>query len=102
MIRLVTAPAGTVTVMELFDREVIVALTVPNFTVVAPAKPEPVRVILSPIRPTPGEKLLMPGRTLKLVLLVVVPAGDETVIGPVIAPTGTVALIIVGERIVNT
>ena len=100
-IRPVTAPAGTVTVIELFDIDIIVALRVPNFTDVAPAKPEPVMVTLSPTRPVPGEKLLMPGRTLKLVLLVVVPAGDDTVMGAVTAPTGTVVLIIVGERTVN-
>jgi len=62
-------------------------------TAVAPVKPVPLIVTLVPTRPLMGVKLVMAGGgiTVKLFALVVVPPGVVTLIGPVVAPTGTVA-----------
>ena len=42
------------------------------------------------------------GATVKFAALVAVPAGVVTVIGPDVAPAGTVAVILIGELTVNT
>ena len=62
-------------------------------TAVAPVKPVPLIVTLVPTRPLLGVKLVMAGGgiTVKSFALVVVPPGVVTLIGPVVAPTGTVA-----------
>jgi hypothetical protein len=57
-------------------------------------------VTIVPTGPDGGVKLLMMGGvdpvvTTKLVLLVAVPSGVVTVMGPVVAPAGTVAVICV-------
>ena len=66
----------------------------------APLRLLPLIVTLVPIGPLVGLKPLIVGGgggivTLKLALLVALPVGVVTVIGPVVAPAGTVALICV-------
>ena len=63
-------------------------------TLVAPLKLVPLIVTLVPTGPLLGLKELIVGGetvTVKLLLLVAVPAGVVTVMGPVVAPLGTVA-----------
>ena len=91
------APAGTVAVIEVALTTLNVAAVVPlNFTAVAPLKFEPVIDTLVPAAPDAGVNDVIPGAvalTVKLVLLVAVPPGVVTVIAPVVAPIGTVAVI---------
>ena len=70
-----------------------VALTPLNLTAVAPVKSVPLTVTLVPTGPLVGVKLLMEGgaATVKLLPLVAVPPGVFTLMGPVVAPAGTVA-----------
>ena len=72
-----------------------VAVVPLNLTAVAPVKAVPVIVILAPTAPLVGEKLVMVGGgiTVKELALVPVPAGLDTVMVPVVAPLGTVAVI---------
>ncbi len=67
----------------------------PKATLVVPVNPDPVTVTVVPTGPLVGEKEVITGcvRTTKLVLLVAVPEGVVTEIGPVVAPAGTVAVI---------
>ena len=71
----------------------------PTVTAVAPVKLLPVTVTAAPIPPLVGVKSVIvgAGMTVKLVLLVAVPPGVVTAIGPVVAPAGTVAVIWVPE-----
>ena len=64
-------------------------------TAVAVLKLAPVMVTLVPTRPLVGVKEVMLGATMtvKSVALVPVPAGLVTLIFPVVAPAGTVAVI---------
>ena len=73
----------------------VVALVPLKVTVVAPVRFVPVIVALVPTEPLVGEKLVMVGApiTVKLPALVAVPPGVVTAIVPVVAPTGTVAVI---------
>ena len=69
-----------------------------NLTAVAPVKAVPVITTFVPTGPLVGEKLVMlEGAggvvTVKFVELVPVPAEVVTLIGPVVAPAGTVAVI---------
>ena len=66
-----------------------------NFTAVALVNPVPVIVTLAPTPPLVGEKLVMEGGgiTVKELALVVVPPAVVTLIVPVVAPAGTVAVI---------
>jgi hypothetical protein len=50
-----------------------------------------------PVGPEVGEKLAIAGRTVKLVVLVAVPPALVTVIGPVVAAVGTVAVRVWGD-----
>jgi len=60
-------------------------------------------VTVVPTGPLVGEKLIVaPAPTVKFVALSAVPLGVVTCNGPVLAPTGTVAVIEVGELTVNT
>ncbi len=61
-----------------------------NVTTVAPVKLVPLIVTLVPARPFVGVKLVIVGTTAKLLPLVAVPPDVVTVIGPVVAPAGTV------------
>ena len=71
----------------------LVALTPLNLTAVAPVKFVPLIVTLVPTGPLVGVKLVIVGglTTVKLLALVAVPPGVVTLIGPVVAPAGTVA-----------
>ena len=60
-------------------------------------KVEPMIVTAVPFDPLVGEKELILNTIVKLVELVAVPAGLVTLIGPVVAPLGTVAVIWVSE-----
>ena len=79
------------------------AFTPLNCTVAAPAKLNPIIVTVVPTGPLVGEKLLIIGAptTVKLLELVAVPKGVVTLIGPVVAPAGTVAVILVLELTVK-
>jgi hypothetical protein len=91
----VLAPLGTVAEMLVADVTVKVALLLPNFTAVAPVKFVPVIVTTVPTRPLWGAKpVIVGGATIvKELALVAVPPGVVTMIGPVVAFAGTVAVI---------
>ena len=74
-----------------------------NATAVAPTKLVPLIVIEVPTTPLLGLKLVIVGAatTVKLVALVAVPPAVVTVTGPLLAPAGTVAVIIVAELTVK-
>ena len=70
------------------------ALTPLNRTAVAPVKLVPLIVTLVPTGPLVGVKLVIvggPAVTVKALALVAVPPEVVTLIGPVVAPAGTVA-----------
>ena len=71
----------------------LVALTPLNVTALAPVKFVPLIVTLVPTGPLVGAKLVIvgAGMTVKLLALLAVPPGVVTLIGPVVAPAGTVA-----------
>ena len=89
------APAGTVVVIWVAELTVKVALTPLKLTRVAPEKLVPVTTTLAPTGPLVGEKLVIvgAGTTVKLLALVAVPPGVVTVMGPVVAAPGAVAVI---------
>ena len=65
-----------------------------NVTAVAPVKFVPLIVTLIPTGPLAGVKLVIVGPlavTVNAVALVAVPPGVVTLIGPLVAPAGTVA-----------
>ncbi len=72
-----------------------VALVRLNRTEVAPVNPVPRMVTLTPTWPLMGLKLVITGTgtTVKLPTLVAVPPAVVTEIVPIVAPTGTVAVI---------
>jgi len=92
----VTAPLGTLAVTRVPApfTENVVAATPPNFTEVAPVKPVPWIVTEVPTGPLVGVKDVIVGAvvTVKSDALVAVPPGVVTVIFPVMAPVGTVAV----------
>jgi hypothetical protein len=75
------------------------ALTPLNVTAVAPVKSAPLIVTVVPTGPMVGAKIVIVGgfTTVNAPLLVAVPAGVVTLIGPVVARAGTVAWIAVSE-----
>jgi hypothetical protein len=79
-----------------------VALVPLKATAVAPVKPPPLIVTVVPTGPLVGVKLLItgPAVTVKLVLLVALPAGVVTLTRPLLAPLGTVAVIWLPETTV--
>src|SRR5207245_3741441 len=95
----VVAPAGTVAVIWVSEFTVNVAVVPLNVTAVAPVKAVPVSVTLAPTAPLVGEKLVMVGggMTVKELALVAVPPAVVTLMIPVVAPLGTVAVICVSE-----
>ncbi len=109
----VIAPDGTVALMDVDELIVNVADVFLNFTSVtsqvlaggAQLKFVPVIVTKVPAGPLPGVKEVMVGApaivTVKFVELVAVPPKVVTEIGPVVAPTGTVVVIVVEEFVVN-
>jgi hypothetical protein len=98
----VEAPAGKVAVMRV-EVNVPAELTPLNFTLVKPPKFAPSMITVAPTPPLVGVKLLTFGScvTLKLAVLVAVPVDVVTVIRPVVALAGTVAVICVTEITVN-
>lgn len=101
----VVAPVGTTAVMRVAELTVNDDAATPlKVTPVAPVKPVPVRVTLLPTHPLAGVKEVIAGGlevTVKLDELVAVPPAVVTVIAPVPAPAGTVAVICVEELTVN-
>lgn len=91
----VIAPAGTVAVIVPELLTVNVAALPPNETVVAPVKFVPVIVTPVPTAPIAGAKEVMAGVTVKRVVVTIAPLpGVVTVMGPVVAPAGTVVVIV--------
>jgi hypothetical protein len=97
----VIAFAGTLVVIWVEEFTTKAAGAPLKVTAVAPAKFAPDSVTAAPTAPLPGEKLAMRGATRKLVALVATLSGVVTVIGPEVAPTGTLAAIVVGAFTVN-
>src|SRR5580765_5560215 len=98
----VVAPKGTVvvTVPELLT--VNVAVLPPKVTAVAPVKFVPVIVTPVATAPLAGAKDVMAGVTVKRVVVIKGPLpGVVTVMGPVVAPAGTVVVIVPGGPSVN-
>jgi hypothetical protein len=78
-------------VLDVTVKDVAVPL---NATAVAPVKFVPLIVTLVPAGPLVGVKPVMVGAlalTVKVLALVAVPPGVVALIGPVVAPAGTVA-----------
>jgi hypothetical protein len=97
----VVAPTGTVVEIWLSESTVKTALTPWNVTAVAPVKLVPAIVTGVPTGPLGGVRDAMNGVTLKSLVLTAVPFGVTTLIGPVVAPLGTVAVICVSESTVK-
>jgi hypothetical protein len=100
------APLGTVAVIWVSEFTVNVAAVPLKATFVAPVNPEPLIATEVPTGPFVGENELIFGATVpvvtvKLVELAAVPPGVVTLIGPLVAPLGTVAVIWVFEFTVN-
>jgi hypothetical protein len=105
----VRAPVGTVAVSEVLETAVNEALVPPKATCVVPVKPVPVIVTFVPAGPPVGVNEEMVGAgggggtvvTVKFVVLVAVPPGVMTAMGPFGAPLGTFAVSEVSETTVN-
>lgn len=98
----VVASAGTVAVILMAELTVKVVAEMPlKLTDVAPVKLAPLIVTLAPAGPLVGEKLVIRGATTKFAALVAVPPAVVTLMGPVVALAGTVAVIWVLEFTVN-
>jgi hypothetical protein len=91
------APGGTVVVMPV-DVLAETTATVPlNLTVLLAgvgSKLVPVIVTIVPTIPPPGEKFVITGTTIKFEELVPVSPDTVTATGPVVAPTGTVVVMV--------
>jgi hypothetical protein len=97
-----TAPVGTVVLIWMSETTVKVAvLLLENLTDVVPVKLVPLMVTGRPIAPLAGDSEVMAGLTVNVLALVAVPPELVTVILPVVAPEGTVAVILILEFIVN-
>jgi hypothetical protein len=99
----VVALGGTVAVSCVSELTVKLVAGKPlNWTAVAPVNPLPVTVTTVPNGPEAGVKLLITGTTItvKAPVELAVSAGLVTVIGPVLAPEGTVAVSRVSELMV--
>ena len=94
----IVALVGTWTVIEVaLQLEAVAAVTPLNLTVLAPwlaPKFVPVMVTEVPTAPPPGvnDVIVGGGKTVKVPLLVAVPPGVVTVMLPLVAVEGTVAL----------
>ncbi len=89
----VDAPAGTTATICVAVLELIVAGVPLNLTDVAPPSVVPLMVTDAPIGPLDGANEVIPGRTVKFVRLVPVPAAVVTLTLPVVAAAGTTATI---------
>jgi hypothetical protein len=99
----VVAPEGTVAVIFVAELTLNVVDVPANVTLVAPDRFVPLIVTEVPTGPLVGENDEMTGAaiTVKFEPLVAVPSGVVTLIGPVVAPEGTCAVIFVLEFPVN-
>lgn len=100
----VAAPLGTVAESAESETTVKAAVVPPNVTFVVPVKLLPAIVTFVPAVPLAGAKDEMVGAggvTVNAVALVAVPPGVVTLIVPVDAPVGTVAVTEVSEPTVN-
>ena len=96
------APGGTGVVILPSPTTVYVAPVPLNLTAVVPVKPDPKIDTWVPTGPLAGEKLVIFGpNTLKSVELWPVPDGVTTEIRPVVAPGGTVVVILPSLTTVN-
>ena len=90
------ALAGTVALICVPELDWIAASNPLSLTEVAPVRAVPVIVTVAPTAPLLGVKLAMVGLTVKFPVLVAgPPAGVVTAIFPVVAPPGTVAVILI-------
>jgi hypothetical protein len=80
----------------------VAVLPLVNFTAVAPVKPVPWMMTAVPMGPDEGEREVIDGLTVNVLPLVAVPPAFVTVILPVVAPAGTVAVIFVLELAVKS
>src|SRR6185503_19573576 len=101
--RPVVAPTGTVALICAEDTTVKLAVTPLNATDVAPPKPLPLMVTIVPTGPLAGENEDTTGgpMTVNELALCPVPAAVVTLIRPVVAPAGTVALICADDTTVK-
>jgi hypothetical protein len=97
LIQPLSAPPGTVAVICVSDTTVKLAGTRKKVTVVAPLRFVPVIVTAVPIVPPAGVNELMCGVTVKLAADAAEPKELVSVIGPLVAPLGTLALNCVSE-----
>jgi hypothetical protein len=96
------AVAGTCAESLESERTANVAGTPLKETAVAPVRYDPLIVTVAPATPLDGESELTVGpRTLKLELLVAIPPGAVTAIGPLVAVAGTCAVILESETTAN-
>src|SRR5204863_526112 len=97
------APAGTVAVIAVAELTVKLALVPLNSTAEAPVKLVPLMITLVPTGPLPGVKLVIVGGLIAVNLLSLLAALPVlvTLIGPLVAPAGTVAVIAVAELTVK-
>lgn len=95
----VVAPPGTVAVICVGLTTLKDAGVPLNVTELAPSKAEPVRVTEVPTGPEAGRipEMVGAGMRVKLAGLAALPPGVVTEMVPVVAPTGTVAVICVAE-----
>jgi hypothetical protein len=89
----VVAAAGTTAFSCVEETKVLLADTPLNLTLDELLKPTPVMVTVVPAAPLVGLKPVIESVTVKFDALVAVPGGVVTLIRPLVAPLGTVALI---------
>jgi len=89
----VVASTGTVAVICVAELTVKLAFATSKATEVAPRKLLPVSTAFVPAGPLFGESPAIFGKGMKGELLLAVPAGFVTVIAPIVAFTGTTAVI---------
>lgn len=96
-VRMATGPvvalAGTTACMRMELVRPKVEGTPLNLTALTSSKPDPVMVTLVPTGPNAGEKPAIRGRTRNRSVVPTMPAGVVTLIGPLVASCGIVALI---------
>jgi hypothetical protein len=98
----VTAPVGTVVLIWVSEITLKVAvLLLKNLTDVVPVKLVPLIVTGRPMAPLDGDSEVMAGFRVKVLALVAVPLEFVTVMLPVVAPEGTIAVIEVAEFMVK-
>ena len=92
----VVAALGAVAMISFGESTSKPAVAPLNFTAMTSVKFVPRTVTRVPAKPLAGEKLAMRGAAMNLILLTAVPVAVVTLIGPVIALSGTTVMICVG------